>query len=93
MVPVSVLEISVTAGESGPVVALAGEADLTCITRLNEVLTAQLSGRTAHLTINTSDLRFADSASIRALMAAAMILRDRGGSLVLWRRNSRWSRR
>ena len=79
------LEISVAAGESGPVVVLEGQADLTSASRLNKVIAAQLSGRTANLTIDASRLRFADSRSIRVLMAAATILRDRGGSLVLLR--------
>jgi anti-anti-sigma factor len=79
------LEISVAAGESGPVVVLQGQADLTSAARLNKVIAAQLSGRTATLTIDASRLRFADSRSIRVLMAAAVILRDRGGSLVLLR--------
>jgi anti-anti-sigma factor len=81
---VSALHVSVAARESGPVVILAGEADLTAVTQLNEALATQLSGRTSHLTIDASNLFFADSVSIRALMTAAVILRDRGGSLVLW---------
>ena len=76
--------VSVAARESGPVVILAGEADLTAVTQLSEALATQLSGRTSHLTIDASNLHFADSVSIRALMVAATILKDRGGSLVLW---------
>jgi anti-anti-sigma factor len=82
----SSLEISVSAGGSSPVVvALAGEADLASVARLHEVLNAQLAGRTTHLTIDLSNLRYADSEAIRALMMAALTLRDRGGGLVLWR--------
>jgi anti-anti-sigma factor len=78
------LEISVAAGQSGAVVVLAGEADVTSVERLNEVLTAQLSGKTTHLTIDASNLRSADSMAIRALWVAALILKDRGGRMVLW---------
>ena len=37
----SLLEVSVVAGDLGPVVVLAGEADRSSVTQLNEVLTAQ----------------------------------------------------
>jgi hypothetical protein len=36
------LQVSVVSGTSGPVLVLAGEADLTSITRLDEALTAQV---------------------------------------------------
>jgi hypothetical protein len=64
--PVGPLEISVTARESGSVVVLAGDAALASVTCLDQALTVQLSGRTARLRIDTSDLRFADSVAIRA---------------------------
>ena len=41
----SSLEVSIAAGASGPVLVLAGEADVTSITRLDEALTAQISGQ------------------------------------------------
>lgn len=46
----SLLEVVIAGGDSGPVVVLAGEADHSSITQLNEVLTAQVSARTSHLT-------------------------------------------
>jgi anti-anti-sigma factor len=79
------LETAVAAGETGPVVQLAGEADLTNVAQLSALLTAQLSGGTRQLTIDMSGLRFADSASIRALVLTARALRERGGGLVLLR--------
>ena len=77
------LSASVAAGESGPVLTLAGEADLTCAAELAELVAAQLVGETRQLTIDVSGLRFADSASIRVLVLAARTLTERGGSLVL----------
>ena len=77
------LEASVAAGESGPVIVLTGEADMTCAEQLSELLTGQLAGGTRHLTIDLSGLRFADSASIRMLVLAARALKERDGSLVL----------
>jgi anti-anti-sigma factor len=77
------LEASVAAKDSGPVVVLSGEADYTCLAQLDAVLTGQLSGGTRWLTIDVSGLRFADTASIRALILAAKALRERYGSLVL----------
>jgi anti-sigma B factor antagonist len=62
---------------------LTGEADLTSADKLSELLARQLAGGTRQLTIDVSGLRFADSASIRALVLAARTLRERDGSLVL----------
>lgn len=77
------LRASVQAGESGPVIVLAGEADLTCAKQLDTLITGQLAGGTRQLTIDVSGLRFADSASIRTLVLAARTLTERGGRLVL----------
>ena len=77
------LQASVEAGESGPVIVLAGEADLTCAEQLDAVIAGQLAGVTRQLTIDVSRLRFADSAAIRTLLLAARTLTERGGRLVL----------
>jgi anti-sigma B factor antagonist len=80
---VSLLEISVAAGASGPVVTLSGEADVTTVAELSEALTAQLASGAWHLTVDLSGLRFADSAVIRELVMADRKLKDRGGGLGL----------
>jgi anti-sigma B factor antagonist len=77
------LEASVAAGDAGPIIILAGKADQASHTQLAEVLDAQLSRQASHLTIEVSKLCSADSDSIRALAAAAVILRHRGGDLIL----------
>jgi anti-sigma B factor antagonist/stage II sporulation protein AA (anti-sigma F factor antagonist) len=82
---VSTFRASVSAGESGPVITLSGEVDLSTIAELSDLITAQLAGGTIHLTIDASGMSFADSASMRVLMLAAMMLRKRGGGLVLLR--------
>jgi anti-sigma B factor antagonist len=79
------LTARVAAGESGPVILLSGEADLTTVAQMSALITAQLAGRTRQLTIDVSELWFADSASIRTLVLAARRLRDGGGGLVLLR--------
>jgi anti-sigma B factor antagonist len=79
------LEVSVAAGDSGPVVVLSGEADLTTVAGLSDTLTAQISGGARHVTVDASGLRFADSASIRALALAGRTLKDQGGVLELLR--------
>jgi anti-anti-sigma factor len=79
------LTARVAAGESGPVIVLSGEADLTTAGELSALISAQLAGGVRQLTIDVSDLWFADSASIRTLLLAARTLRERGGSLVLLR--------
>ena len=80
---VSSLEVSIATGASGPVLVLAGEADFTSITRLDEALTAQISGQAVQLTIDAANLRYADSASMRTLVMAAMKARTRAGSVTL----------
>ena len=80
---VSSLEVSIATGASGPVLVLAGEADFTSVTRLEEALTAQISGQAVQLTIDAANLRYADSASMRTLVMAAMKARTRAGSVTL----------
>jgi anti-sigma B factor antagonist len=82
---VSTLRASVSAGESGPVITLSGETDITTVAELSELVTAQLSGGTLHLTIDASGLSFADSVSVRVLVLAARTLQQRCGGLVLLR--------
>ena len=77
------LETSVATGDCGPVVVLSGEADFTCLAELTAVIGEQLSGGTRWLTIDVSELRFADTASIRELILAAKAMRKRSGTLVL----------
>ena len=77
------LEVSIAAGASGPVLVFAGETDFTSITRLEEALTAQISGQAVQLTIDTANLRYADSASMTTLVMAAMKVRALAGSVTL----------
>jgi anti-anti-sigma factor len=79
------LQASVAAGPSGPVIVLSGEADLTSAAELNALLSGQLSDGTRDLTIDVSGLRYADSATVRTLVLAARTLKERGASLVLLR--------
>ena len=80
-----ILRASVSAGASGPIVILSGEADLTSVGQLSALITAQLAAGTRQLTLDVSGLSFADTASIRTLVLAARTLNERGGSLVLLR--------
>jgi stage II sporulation protein AA (anti-sigma F factor antagonist) len=80
---VSPLDIRVAADEAGPVVMLSGEADLTTLGQLENALNAQIAARARVLTVDLSGLRFADSATIGALVRAARTLKDRGGRLDL----------
>ena len=81
----SMLRASVTAGESGPLIVLSGEADISNADELNELVTGQLADGTLHLTIDEGGLDFADTAGIRVFLLAAKKLRQRGGGLVLLR--------
>ena len=53
----TLLKVWVATGASGPILVLAGEADFTSVTRLDEALTAQISGQPVQLTIDVSNLR------------------------------------
>ena len=46
----NLLEVSAEAGDLGPVIVLAGDADGSPATELDEALTVQVSPRTTHLT-------------------------------------------
>ena len=76
---------SMSTGESGPVITLSGEADITNAAELGELVTGQLANETQQLTIDVAGLDFADTAAIRVFLVAARSLRERGGGLVLLR--------
>ena len=79
----SLLEVSVETGGLGPVVVLAGDADGSSTIQLDEALTAQVSARTRHLTIDATNLRSLDPATAQTLTLAAIIVMVQGGSTVL----------
>jgi anti-sigma B factor antagonist len=80
---VTLLDIRVTATEAGPLMALSGEADVTTVAQLQDALNGQLATGIAILLVEVSGLRFADSATIGALIGAARKLEARGGRLSL----------
>ena len=75
----------VAAGKAGPLITLSGETDITTAAELSKLVTGQLADGTLYLTLDLSELRFADSASVRVMVLAARTLRQRGGGLVLLR--------
>jgi len=77
------LEITVAAGESGPVVKLSGECDMSVTGQLSAALDAQIDAGARHLTVDLSALRFADSACVNTLVRAHLVLAERGGTLEL----------
>ena len=79
------LSASVIAGDSGPVIVLSGEADITSAPRLSAVLASHMHDGTGQLTVDAAGLRFADSTAIRIMLQAAKTMRGRGGGLVLLR--------
>lgn len=79
------LDISVTDGESGPVLILAGEADLTALAQLNRALDTQIQAGARLLTVDLSGLEFADSATVAALAMADRTLRGQGRQMELLR--------
>jgi anti-anti-sigma factor len=81
----SALRVSATAGDAGPILVLAGEADVTNAEQLRDVLGAQLASGAVYLTIDAAWLSFADSGAIGILAGAAKTLKELGGGLVLLR--------
>ena len=79
----NLLEVSVEAGDLGPVTVLAGDADGSPAMELGETVTAQVSPRTTHLTIDVTNLRSLDPATAQTLMTAALIVMVQGGRTVL----------
>lgn len=77
------LTVSVASAESGPILVLAGEADVTSVERLDQALDGLLAGQAVRLTIDATDLRYVDSAAMRALMTAAMKARTQDGGVTL----------
>ena len=77
------LDISVEPGDAGPVIRLAGEADLLVAGQLSGALSTQVSGGAAHVAVDLSGLRFADVTAVRALLGAHLALSRRGGTLEL----------
>ena len=75
----SLPEVSVAARDLGPVVVQAGEAGRSSVTRLNEVLAAQVSARARYLTIDAANRRSIDQATAQALMLAGLIVLVHGG--------------
>ena len=71
----STLRTSVMAGESGPLIVVSGDVDLTNAAELSELVTGQLAGGTLHLTVDVGGLDFADTAGIRVFLLAAKTLR------------------
>ena len=79
----SMLGIRVEVTGAGPVMTLSGEADMTTLGQLKDALNAQIAAGARILTVDLSGLRFADSATIGTLTAAARTLMARGGRLDL----------
>lgn len=79
----NLLEIAVDTGDSGPVVKLSGESDLSTAGQLSEALNAQLASGAQHLTVDLSGLRFADSATIRTFIETHQRFKNAGGTLEL----------
>ena len=81
---VSTLQASVTMRESGPLVVLAGEADVTSAEQLRQLLVSQMQ-RSAErrLTVDVSELRSIDSSIVAVFVVTAKKFRRRGGELAL----------
>jgi anti-anti-sigma factor len=82
---VNTLSITVTAGEGGPIITLAGEADLSNALQLLDVIIAQIASGATCLTIDIAGLSFADSRALSTLVAAGTTLKALGGRLVVLR--------
>jgi anti-sigma B factor antagonist len=82
---VSLLDITVETGISGPVMKLSGECDPTTIGKLTDAIGAQIAGGVRHLAIDLSGLRFADSMTVKVFIDTQRELKNAGGTLELLR--------
>ena len=73
----------VSPGRPHAVVELTGEADLNDRTSLRELLAAQSGDQQGTLVLDTSELRFMDSAILHVILAAARTMDRQGGTLSL----------
>ena len=64
------LSVETAAEEGGPVVAVAGDLDISSVTQLKETVAALVEQRPRTLTFELSGLRFMDSAGIAVLLNA-----------------------
>ena len=67
----------------GTVVVLEGQADVLTSGTLVEALMAHLPPGTDKLMVDVAGLAYMDSMALRALVMAARVLRNRGGTLTL----------
>jgi anti-anti-sigma factor len=82
---VSLLEISVAAGDVGPLIVLSGVADISNIGMLTGVISSRLSDSASQLMIEVSGLLAVDASATWILVLAARTLKGGGGSMVLIR--------
>lgn len=80
-----VLQAETAMRDGGPVLALAGEADISVIEDLRRMLKQQIDAGVRWLTIDAAALVFVDSACLTMLIRAARRLQDGHGGLVIWR--------
>jgi anti-sigma B factor antagonist len=81
--PDCTLSIGVTHSDYGPVVVLSGEADQSTLAQLISALNTQVATGARLLTLDLSQLRFADSATVAAFVRTAHALRGHGAELEL----------
>jgi anti-sigma B factor antagonist len=81
----STLYTAVTAGPDGPVIVLAGEADLTTAGELRQVLAVQPGCPTPRVVVDLCGLRFADVAAVRELIRGHKAITRQGGTMELTR--------
>jgi anti-sigma B factor antagonist len=77
------LKVSVAAGHSYTVVALAGESDVYTYDQLRGALESEVAGEAGLLVVDLSGLGFMDSTGVQVLLDIRVMMNDRGGRLAL----------
>jgi anti-sigma B factor antagonist len=77
------LRVSVTAGHSYTVVALAGESDVYTYDQLRGALESEVAGEAGVLVVDLSGLSFMDSTGVQILLDIRVMMNKRGGRLAL----------
>ena len=79
----AILSISVSAGPSHALLAMAGECDIRTVQQLLDALAAQIAGDRRLVIVDLSALSYLDLAGTHALLAARTALAGHGRPLVL----------
>ena len=88
----SLHDVTITAGDHGPHIALSGEIDMAAVESVKERMRPTLDEEPAVLVLDLRDVAFLDSSGLRVIFGLAREQTERGGRLVVVRGGRRVAR-